>query len=487
MRPARVFILIVGCLLLLPGVGMVAGGGAMAIGYGVARNDDGYFEIGLDRLQTPTAAIRSEDVDLFADPGSPNWVVDALDVGLQVRAEAVDPDTELFVGVADQRDLEAYLRGTAHDEIVELRDGGVPRYRRHVGGGDALAPPTDQDFWVASAVGDEAVLEWDVDTGRWATVLMNADGSRGVSADVDVGVRSDAFLPVALTLMALGVLVTALAVTLIVLGTRRDDRPQPGARTTAPSAVAGIGDSAATHEHPVALSAALDPELSRWMWLVKWFLAIPHFIVLAFLWIAFVVMTFVAGVAILFTGRYPEGIWQFNLGVLRWSWRVSYYAGSGGIGTDRYPPFSLGREPGYPAVLDVAYPEHLSRGLVLVKWWLLALPHYVIVAVLVGGGISWSRDDGWSVVGLGAGGLLGLLTIVAGIILLVSGRYPRSLFDLIVGFNRWVYRVVAYAALMTDRYPPFRLDQGGTEPHAPLPPPFVGAGEPVGRGRSDQS
>jgi hypothetical protein len=315
---------------------------------------------------------------------------------------------------------------------------------------------------------------------------MNADGSRGVSADVDVGVRSDAFLPVAFTLMALGVLLTALAVTLIVLGTRRDDRDRPDTRATAPSAVAGIGDSAATHEHPVALSAALDADLSRWMWLVKWFLAIPHFIALAFLWIAFVVMTIIAGVAILFTGRYPEGIWQFNLGVLRWSWRVSYYAGSGGIGTDRYPPFSLGREPGYPAVLDIAYPERLSRGLVLVKWWLLALPHYVIVAVLVGGGVSWATDEGWHVTGFGAGGLLGLLTIIAGVILLVSGRYPKSLFDLIVGFNRWVYRVVAYAALMTDRYPPFRLDQGGTEPHAPLPPPFVGVGEPVSRNRNDQ-
>ena len=484
MRPARIFALIVGCLLLLPGIGMVVGGGAMGIGYAVARNDDGYFEIGLDRLQTPTVAIRSEDVDFFADPGSPNWLVDALDVGLQVRAVAVDPDTEVFVGVGDRRDVEAYLADRAHDEMIEL-DDGVPQYRRHAGGDAALAAPTDQTFWQATATGDDSVLEWDVESGTWAIVLMNADGTPGVTADVDVGVRSDAFLPVAFTLMGLGVLITALAVTLIVVGTRREP-PGPSGPLTAPSAVAGIGDSAATHEHPVALSAQLDPGLSRWMWLVKWFLAIPHFVVLLFLWLAFVVMTMVAGVAILFTGRYPQSIWRFNLGVLRWSWRVSYYASSGGIATDRYPPFSLSREPGYPAVLDIAYPERLSRGLVLVKWWLLAIPHYVILALLIGGTLGWS-DDRWRFDLVGGGGLLGVLTIVAGVILLFTGRYPRSLFDLIVGCNRWVYRVIAYAALMTDRYPPFRLDQGGTEPHAPLPPPPVGVEEGASRDRGSIS
>lgn len=482
MRAGRVIGLIVGCLLLLPGVGMVGGGGAMTIGYAVARNDDGYFEIGLDRLQTPTVAIRSEDVDFFADPGSPNWVVDALDVGIQVRARSVDPGTDLFVGVADRRDLDAYLRDTAHDEVVELREGGVPDYRRRTGAAATADPPADQDIWVASAVGDEPTLEWDVESGRWAIVLMNADGSRGVAADVDVGLQSDAFLPAALTLLALGVLTTALGVTLIVMSARRDDRDRTGAPRTTPSAVAGIGDSAATHEHPVAVSARLDPELSRWLWLVKWILVIPHLIVLAFLWMAFVVTTFVAGIAILFTGRYPEGIWRFNLGVLRWGWRVSYYAGAGGIGTDQYPPFSLGREPQYPAVLDIAYPEHLSRGLVLVKW-LLAIPHYVIVALIAGGIFGWT-GDGWQVEMFGGGGLLGVLTVVAGAILLFTGRYPRSLFDLIVGLNRWVYRVVAYAALMTDRYPPFRLDQGGTEPHSPLPPPLFGTPQAT-RSRDD--
>ena len=217
---------------------------------------------------------------------------------------------------------------------------------------------------------------------------------------------------------------------------------------------------------PVALNAWLDDGLSRWLWLVKWFLAIPHFFVLAFLWCAFFVVAVIAFFAILFTARYPRGLFEFNLGVLRWSWRVSYYCAQGGLGTDRYPPFSLGAEPDYPATLDIAFPERLSRGLVLVKWWLLAIPQYLIVALFVGGGWGWtSARDGnpYRFDPIGAG-VLGLLVIVAGVLLLFSGRYPASLFALITGLNRWVYRVVAYAALMTDVYPPFQLDEGGSEP-----------------------
>jgi hypothetical protein len=214
---------------------------------------------------------------------------------------------------------------------------------------------------------------------------------------------------------------------------------------------------------PVRLTGELDPDVSRWKWIFKFLLAIPHFIVLFFLWVGFAVSTVVAGFAILFTGRYPRGIFDFNVGVLRWSWRVGFYSYSA-LGTDKYPPFSLAPDPTYPATLEVDYPERLSRGLVLVKWWLLAIPHYLIIAIFTGGAWSSWSDGGDGALYASSGGLIGLLVIIAGLALLFTNRYPRSLYDFVLGMNRWVFRVWAYAGLMTDTYPPFRLDSGGTEP-----------------------
>jgi hypothetical protein len=212
---------------------------------------------------------------------------------------------------------------------------------------------------------------------------------------------------------------------------------------------------------PVRLNARLDDAPSRLLWLVKWFLLVPHLIVLFLLWLAFPAVTFVALVAILFTGRYPRALFDFNLGVMRWTWRVWCY-GYGALATDRYPPFSLDEEPDYPATLDVDYPERLSRGLVLVKW-LLAIPHYLVIAFFAGGGgfVLWQWGQGW----LGFdGGLVTLLSVFAGVALLFTGRYPHGIFDLVIGMNRWMLRVGAYTALMTDEYPPCRLDLGGQDP-----------------------
>ena len=119
--------------------------------------------------------------------------------------------------------------------------------------------------------------------------------------------------------------------------------------------------------YPVNLRGDLSQPPGRALWLVKWLLAIPHYFILAFLAIAYFFVTVIAFFAILFTAKYPRGLFDFNVGVLRWAWRVSFYS-YGALGTDKYPPFSLEPKVDYPADLDIAYPEKLSRGLIWVKW-----------------------------------------------------------------------------------------------------------------------
>lgn len=192
----------------------------------------------------------------------------------------------------------------------------------------------------------------------------------------------------------------------------------------------------------VRVRGAIDAPSNR-LWLVKWcVLAFPHYPILIGLYLVYPLAVFAAGIAILFTGRYPRPLFDFNVGVLRWSWRVMNYRFPMNT-TDQYPPFTLKPRADYPGDLQVDYPEQLSRWAVLVKWWLLALPQIIM---------CWAMEAP-----------LQVLCVISAVRLLVRGTVSQSMFDLLMGIVRWRYRVAVYVSLMRDEYPPFRMDLGGLD------------------------
>jgi len=185
--------------------------------------------------------------------------------------------------------------------------------------------------------------------------------------------------------------------------------------------------------YPIDLDVSYPEKLNRWLPLIKWLLAIPHMIILYALNLAASVVTFIAFFAILFTAKYPEGLFRFVLGVQRWRLNVNVYTS---LLRDEYPPFTMDAGQ-YPAALEVPYPANMNRWMPLVKW-LLAIPHYIVLLFL---GIA-----------------VAVTTVIAFFAILITSSYPRGLHGFAVGVTRWSTRVNLYVTLMTDAYPPFSLD-----------------------------
>jgi len=196
-------------------------------------------------------------------------------------------------------------------------------------------------------------------------------------------------------------------------------------------------------EGELYFDVAYPQRLSRLLIFVKWLLLLPHLLVLWVLQIVVSIVSFIAFFAILITGRYPKELWDISLSILRWHVRVSVYAA---LMRDEYPPFG---DQSYPIRLEMVYPTRPSRWKIFVKW-LLIIPHTVAL---------------WAL-----GILSGLATVIAWFAILITGEYPRTLFDFNVGVLRWSTRVSIYVLLMSDVYPPFMLESTYVPPMPPAPP-----------------
>ncbi|HEX2127889.1 MAG TPA: DUF4389 domain-containing protein [Solirubrobacterales bacterium] len=188
-------------------------------------------------------------------------------------------------------------------------------------------------------------------------------------------------------------------------------------------------------EYPVHVEVDRQDEYVRLLPLVKWLLAIPHFLVLIFILLAAAIAHVIAFFAVIITRRYPEGLYGFVVGAFRWMFRVQAYVL---LLTDRYPPFSLQPDPDFPARYEFDRPAEIDRWRPLVQW-LLAIPYLIITHAL--------------------GYLFGAVTLIALFAILFTKRYPPGLFAMARGVLRWQARAVAYAGFFVDRYPPFEFDQ----------------------------
>jgi hypothetical protein len=436
LSPGRIVAIVTGSLVLLLGIALLFAGGVL-VGIDRGLNDEeGYLTLPRAEFERATYAVVGE---LSLNDDWIWWFRHPAAVRVRMTG-----DKPVFVGIADRTDVVEYLSGVSHSRIDEIdfqhytRSGAWRTdYLDYVGTAVPM-PPYDQSFWHVSIQGNGTQeLTWEIQPSDWMIVIMNADGSRGVHAVGTVGVKAPWLLDIGIGFLVLAIAFIAIGLVVILLTAQRTRRL---VSSKAPEETP-LGSGA----FPLTLKAELTEPLSPVFWLVKWLLLIPHLAVLGFLLAGFALSWIVSLFAILFSGRYPRALFDYNLGVMRWMWRVAFYSYQA-LGTDQYPPFSL-KAGGYPADLDVSYPEKLSPGLALVKWWLLAIPHYIVIGLLQGGG------------GYNSWGLTTILTLFAAVTLLFTGKYPKDIFRLVIGMNRWTFRVFAYVALMTDVYPPFRLEE----------------------------
>jgi hypothetical protein len=181
------------------------------------RDADGYYTTGPARLDTETYAFTARDLEIGVQGPDVAAARDLLG-RVRIEASATDAGTPLFIGIAPRADVDAYLADVGHAEVGDidvdpLRVTYLPRP-----GGAPAAAPAAESFWTASQAGaGTSTLVWDVQPGAWAVVVMNADGSPGVHADVTLGGSLPVLRWIAVGLFVVGGVVLAGGLVLVIL------------------------------------------------------------------------------------------------------------------------------------------------------------------------------------------------------------------------------------------------------------------------------
>jgi hypothetical protein len=211
-----VALIVVGSIAALLAFAMLVGGCAAVVVDRVQRDDDGFLMSPTEHFSTATYAIVSESADVNLD--GPDWAAKSFLGTVRIRSESVRP---VFVGIARESEVAAYLGGVERAVVTDL---DKTRYSNRQGRAPA-SPPGEQTFWAASVTGTgEQTLEWDPEDGSWNAVVMSADGSRGVAADLSIGAELDPVLWIGIGMLVVGGLLAAGAALAISAGTNRRSR-----------------------------------------------------------------------------------------------------------------------------------------------------------------------------------------------------------------------------------------------------------------------
>jgi hypothetical protein len=232
----RIVLVVVGAVTVLLGLAALAGGGVAVAVHETQRDDDGYYSSAANPFATPTHALVSNGLDVGAGDAAGLVGDDRLGT---IRVAATGSEKPIFVGVGRESDVAAYLRGVEHDRVTDFELDPFAYESERRPGTTTPTAPADGGIWAATASGNGAqTLTWPVEEGDWSVVVMNADGSRGVEADVSVGAKVGVVLWVGVGLLVVGAIVAIGGAALLIFGFRTPPRtPSPAA----PAVPAGAG------------------------------------------------------------------------------------------------------------------------------------------------------------------------------------------------------------------------------------------------------